>query len=227
MCFVFFFQAEDGIRDGTVTGVQTCALPISARALERNARPRKRALDPYQASARRADVPDHLVAAAEVGVRDQQVVEIRVVGERVACRRHVGAAGCAEDQIVPELLDEAVRVRQPLPVGGRLGRRSAGRERDGQNAQHECEAPHRGGWSYLRPCGSNRPGYGRIRTCTSRRVDEPASRFPCGVRARTNSTSAPFLGALVVGVIWIWTVPSWPVGVSAVFAAQLRGSPST
>src|SRR5207248_8895901 len=25
----FFFQAEDGIRDRTVTGVQTCALPIS------------------------------------------------------------------------------------------------------------------------------------------------------------------------------------------------------
>src|SRR5256886_12315528 len=27
--FYFFFQAEDGIRDLTVTGVQTCALPIS------------------------------------------------------------------------------------------------------------------------------------------------------------------------------------------------------
>ena len=30
-CFVwffFFFQAEDGIRDVAVTGVQTCALPI-------------------------------------------------------------------------------------------------------------------------------------------------------------------------------------------------------
>src|SRR5688572_22214589 len=27
-CFFFFFQAEDGIRDLTVTGVQTCALPI-------------------------------------------------------------------------------------------------------------------------------------------------------------------------------------------------------
>ena len=25
---VFFFQAEDGIRDWSVTGVQTCALPI-------------------------------------------------------------------------------------------------------------------------------------------------------------------------------------------------------
>src|SRR5256886_17623220 len=30
MCsFFFFFQAEDGIRDLTVTGVQTCALPIA------------------------------------------------------------------------------------------------------------------------------------------------------------------------------------------------------
>src|SRR5215204_2564985 len=32
----FFFQAEDGIRDHCVTGVQTCALPISAfKALEK------------------------------------------------------------------------------------------------------------------------------------------------------------------------------------------------
>jgi len=31
--FFFFFQAEDGIRDGTVTGVQTCALPIYADQL--------------------------------------------------------------------------------------------------------------------------------------------------------------------------------------------------
>src|SRR2546427_12939250 len=29
--FFFFFQAEDGIRDLTVTGVQTCALPIYCR----------------------------------------------------------------------------------------------------------------------------------------------------------------------------------------------------
>src|SRR6266487_656641 len=29
LLFFFFFQAEDGIRDGRVTGVQTCALPIS------------------------------------------------------------------------------------------------------------------------------------------------------------------------------------------------------
>src|SRR5947209_11737261 len=28
LCYFFFFQAEDGIRDIGVTGVQTCALPI-------------------------------------------------------------------------------------------------------------------------------------------------------------------------------------------------------
>src|SRR5690625_6341518 len=30
---IFLFQAEDGIRDGHVTGVQTCALPIFHRSL--------------------------------------------------------------------------------------------------------------------------------------------------------------------------------------------------
>src|SRR5438094_355340 len=36
--FLFFFQAEDGIRDRTVTGVQTCALPISRRSARRGGR---------------------------------------------------------------------------------------------------------------------------------------------------------------------------------------------
>src|SRR5207244_9895588 len=31
VCVLFFFQAEDGIRGDLVTGVQTCALPISVR----------------------------------------------------------------------------------------------------------------------------------------------------------------------------------------------------
>src|SRR5207245_5397243 len=37
--FVFFFQAEDGIRDATVTGVQTCALPISSELYSSAGRP--------------------------------------------------------------------------------------------------------------------------------------------------------------------------------------------
>src|SRR5207249_8066237 len=44
--FFFFFQAEDGIRDRNVTGVQTCALPISDSA-------RARAREAYPSSARR------------------------------------------------------------------------------------------------------------------------------------------------------------------------------
>src|SRR5690554_7041239 len=32
--FIFFFQAEDGIRDADVTGVQTCALPILSRLIK-------------------------------------------------------------------------------------------------------------------------------------------------------------------------------------------------
>src|SRR5438552_14622650 len=34
VCSVFFFQAEDGIRDDLVTGVQTCALPILMRRFQ-------------------------------------------------------------------------------------------------------------------------------------------------------------------------------------------------
>src|SRR3989440_9178840 len=40
-CLFFFFQAEDGIRDLIVTGVQTCALPISRAADAAAARFRK------------------------------------------------------------------------------------------------------------------------------------------------------------------------------------------
>src|SRR5439155_4001883 len=42
MCF--FFQAEDGIRDGHVTGVQTCALPICPSQTLRSVSGRRGAL---------------------------------------------------------------------------------------------------------------------------------------------------------------------------------------
>src|SRR5437762_9069645 len=40
--YCFFFQAEDGIRDTSVTGVQTCALPISAPFDRSGTSPHKR-----------------------------------------------------------------------------------------------------------------------------------------------------------------------------------------
>src|SRR6266481_2506937 len=59
--FLFFFQAEDGIRDGTVTGVQTCALPIlscsplrwSARCAARIRRPDRISTTPSATSTTR------------------------------------------------------------------------------------------------------------------------------------------------------------------------------
>src|SRR5216683_5103708 len=58
--FFFFFQAEDGIRDLIVTGVQTCALPISASTLREGAMIARRILDVCRADAEAcvgADIP--------------------------------------------------------------------------------------------------------------------------------------------------------------------------
>src|SRR5690625_5692673 len=44
----FFFQAEDGIRDGHVTGVQTCALPISICKIPHKNPPTKLAKNPQR-----------------------------------------------------------------------------------------------------------------------------------------------------------------------------------
>src|SRR2546429_9912599 len=65
---IFFFQAEDGIRDVAVTGVQTCALPISiaefTRALE---------LDPkMQVAQRNLEIAYH-----DTGYYDQRVAQLR------------------------------------------------------------------------------------------------------------------------------------------------------
>src|SRR5438034_8849727 len=57
--FFFFFQAEDGIRDHCVTGVQTCALPIYlvVEVLRRRL-DRRVAVGPHVHVAADLDVPD-------------------------------------------------------------------------------------------------------------------------------------------------------------------------
>src|SRR5205085_8643286 len=54
----FFFQAEDGIRDLTVTGVQTCALPISAGGAEK----REYVKQIFSEIAPRYDLLNHLLS---------------------------------------------------------------------------------------------------------------------------------------------------------------------
>src|SRR6266481_414174 len=63
MCVFFFFQAEDGIRDGTVTGVQTCALPISRR--ERATRGARPALCARIAPDQESSMPDLKIGSGE------------------------------------------------------------------------------------------------------------------------------------------------------------------
>src|SRR5208282_3474963 len=53
--FFFFFQAEDGIRDATVTGVQTCALPILGEVCEI---PQLRSTDRKREDVRATEAPN-------------------------------------------------------------------------------------------------------------------------------------------------------------------------
>src|SRR5699024_11906296 len=65
----FFFQAEDGIRERNVTGVQTCALPISVGHPARQQPVATQQLAPRAAQALaegdRAERHDHLVRSEE------------------------------------------------------------------------------------------------------------------------------------------------------------------
>src|SRR5256885_12616751 len=87
MRLFFFFQAEDGIRDYKVTGVQTCALPICGREAARDI----------------AGVLDHLERPA-IGIEDGVVAGLdpdlaAVLADAQVLARIVLAAG----QLAPEL----------------------------------------------------------------------------------------------------------------------------
>src|SRR5205809_5644655 len=107
VCF-FFFQAEDGIRDVAVTGVQTCALPICGPALFvrraaslwrfRSVGPVLRAVD--RSDRRRADRGQR---APRAGLDSSHAVEIG----RASCRERVEVsegACLAEKRIVESVV---------------------------------------------------------------------------------------------------------------------------
>src|SRR5207248_8542172 len=102
------FQAEDGIRDRTVTGVQTCALPISREAILTG------------------------VAAHERPVRQLAAHRFHGAGPAVACRVSVGEED-AEEQARIEL----VGVCMPDVASLRSEERRVGRECRSAWAQYE------------------------------------------------------------------------------------------
>src|SRR5207244_10328213 len=85
--FVFFFQAEDGIRDDLVTGVQTCALPIFATSI------REVWIDVRDESLRATRVVDRLLILTCVSLAATIALTIVVVQALIATRseeRRVG-----------------------------------------------------------------------------------------------------------------------------------------
>src|SRR5256885_12739462 len=89
--YLFFFQAEDGIRDYKVTGVQTCALPIS-RALARS-------LGGDAARLRRPRGANRSVdghAASRPAARHRGAGARRHLVGRVPARGQIGRASCRE-----------------------------------------------------------------------------------------------------------------------------------
>src|SRR2546421_7494921 len=89
-CFFFFFQAEDGIRDLIVTGVQTCALPISRRRGSTHRRAARRLGLPARGSARDRDrqpagLPEHRHCRGRERAGPLLPVEIG----RASCRERV------------------------------------------------------------------------------------------------------------------------------------------
>src|SRR5260370_19063264 len=89
MLYLFFFQAEDGIRDSSVTGVQTCALPICL--------PWKAEGDPLPPS--KGDVEDRLEKIPNV-VRAQLEAVCCEEGKAILFvgveEKEIGRASCRE-----------------------------------------------------------------------------------------------------------------------------------
>src|SRR5258707_5759785 len=75
-CF-FLFQAEDGIRDIGVTGVQTCALPISRREARRAAAEQRRLPAGMECAVERQSAPAARWQIGRASCRER--VEISVV----------------------------------------------------------------------------------------------------------------------------------------------------
>src|SRR2546421_8049760 len=98
----FFFQAEDGIRDLIVTGVQTCALPISALPARaaRESRPHHRGIQPGD-RAGRPEPPGGCDRSVPEGVGDGSAA-----GGRARSEEHTSELQSRSDLVCRLLLEK-------------------------------------------------------------------------------------------------------------------------
>src|SRR5947207_10617903 len=85
--FFFFFQAEDGIRDHCVTGVQTCALPISEHLFPKNL---------TRTRIERAETPIHISVKNQISRRCQHSALARSILLVIPDNLEIGRASCRE-----------------------------------------------------------------------------------------------------------------------------------
>src|SRR3989449_10213360 len=103
----FFFQAEDGIRDVAVTGVQTCALPISRPACSACAgRRRARPCPAGSCGSRRAAAPGAAAGRARASSR-QHARELLGAREQV-----LGGGEPVEDALERDLASLLLQLRE-------------------------------------------------------------------------------------------------------------------
>src|SRR5215211_2313825 len=110
----FFFQAEDGIRDHCVTGVQTCALPICwvdrlATRLGVSAATLRSALQDVRDATPTADRHADLVSALALGL-GRSPTQVRAALDGGRTQRPRGRDGLA-DALARELGLDAAKVR--------------------------------------------------------------------------------------------------------------------
>src|SRR2546430_8996238 len=86
-CF-FFFQAEDGIRDLTVTGVQTCALPICGLGADPRPHCCRRSKAPWQAF--------WALAGRTLARKSVAGTALRPRNRANGCYSQIGRASCRE-----------------------------------------------------------------------------------------------------------------------------------
>src|SRR6266496_4903532 len=114
--FFFFFQAEDGIRDLYVTGVQTCALPILLQQLAVEIGQRVKVADNL------ARVADPTKLKAQVKIAETQAKDIQINQQAVIDTRNGVAKGHVM-RVDPAVEQGTVTVDvafdEPLPSGAR------------------------------------------------------------------------------------------------------------
>src|SRR5688572_30885126 len=111
MRLLFFFQAEDGIRDLTVTGVQTCALPICADT--RKAANHLRAADVLRR--RDGDVESiarHLIAALPEGGPRETMTWADRAGAQARSEEHTSELQSQSNLVCRLLLEKKKKTKK-------------------------------------------------------------------------------------------------------------------